>query len=400
MKTGRPSFFILALLVTFPQLSETIYTPSLPEFVAYFSTTANMMQQSLSIYFFGFAIGVFLFGRACDVLGRRPSLLIGLLVYTFGTIACMMSPNILCFLAARCIQALGAASGSVVTQTMLRDLYSGTERAKIFSKIGSVIAFAPAMGPAIGSVLSYQFSPIANFCFLALFGLALLIVVQGKLQETRPSTTASQASIVVVGLQMIRDPHIWLCVFFVGCHNGILFSLHAEAPFILIDMLSMEPKYYGIVGLVLGSSVFLGSSLNAKLLSRFSSELLNSFACMMMTLATGLLVMTVPFAHLLSPLIMQCIFLATLALMIASIGVSLPNILSMSLKNYHAVLGTAGALFGLLYYLLICVLLSIMGMIHNGTIWPMPVYFFVLSFLMTIASGILFARARAHAVAS
>ena len=84
----EPSIWLLIFLVGFPQVSETIYTPSLPELASSLSATGNQIQQTLSIYFLGFAIGVLIWGILSDRIGRRPSMLYGISIYTLGSIAC------------------------------------------------------------------------------------------------------------------------------------------------------------------------------------------------------------------------------------------------------------------------------------------------------------------------
>ncbi len=387
---SNPSLFLFAALVSFPQFSETIYTPSLPELAKFFSTSANMMQYSLSVYFLGFALGVFCFGRLCDLIGRKPSMLIGLVIYTIGSALCLFAPNIYFFLVARIVQAFGAAVGSVVTQTMLRDLYSGEERGRVFSKITAIIAFAPAMGPFIGSQLSYAFSPHINFWFLFMLGLVLLFLCKSKLIETRP--VVEKTNILPLFMRMIRDPFILLMSFFIATHSGILFGLHAEAPFILIDMLQMTPADYGVIGLIHASSIFLGSTANSRLLKKYSPFQLNALGTVIMLCGSALLVISVPSLATMSPFYARCVFLLLTGVCIIGMGISLPNCLSAALRDYRDAAGSAGAILGLIYYVMICGLMAVMSTIHNGTLWPMPIYFLLLSCLLFCGSMILLKR--------
>lgn len=81
-------------------------------------------------------------------------MLYGLLVYMAGSVACAASGGILSLYAATFVQAFGAACGSVVTQTMLRDVCGEKERAQVFAIIGMSLSFSPALGPLIGSGLN------------------------------------------------------------------------------------------------------------------------------------------------------------------------------------------------------------------------------------------------------
>lgn len=57
---------LLVCLVGFPQISETIYTPSLTEIATSYGVSLNLAQMTLSIYFLAFAVGVFFWGVSSD----------------------------------------------------------------------------------------------------------------------------------------------------------------------------------------------------------------------------------------------------------------------------------------------------------------------------------------------
>ena len=75
--------------------------------------------------------------------------------------------------------------------------------------------------------------------------------------------------------------------------------------------------------------------------------------------------------------------LPVMGLVFAGFRFLVPMALSTALQSYQSVLGTAGVLFGLSYYLIIAFLTWVMGVVHNGTVYPMPVYFLTLSVLST-----------------
>lgn len=150
------SIGLLIALVGFPQISETIYTPALPDVANGLSASAYMVEATLAIYFLGFAIGVLLWGIISDYCGRRNAMLVGLLVYGIATLGCASSKSIEILLAWRLLQAFGASVGSVITQTILRDSYDGAERTKLFSVMSGALAFSPAIGPIIDEKSSLQ----------------------------------------------------------------------------------------------------------------------------------------------------------------------------------------------------------------------------------------------------
>lgn len=59
-KHVAPSLLLMIVLVAFPQISETIYSPSLPDLSDALNASNRSVQLTLSIYFIGFAFGVFI----------------------------------------------------------------------------------------------------------------------------------------------------------------------------------------------------------------------------------------------------------------------------------------------------------------------------------------------------
>lgn len=52
-----PALWLIVLIVGLPQLSETVYTPSLPDIARDLLTSESMVEYTLTIYLFAFAIG-------------------------------------------------------------------------------------------------------------------------------------------------------------------------------------------------------------------------------------------------------------------------------------------------------------------------------------------------------
>ncbi|WP_077216766.1 MFS transporter [Piscirickettsia litoralis] len=184
MNNKKLPLWLIILLAGFPQLSETIYSPALPAITTSLQTNNHWVQWTLSIYFMGFASGVFIWGRVSDYTGRRFAMLFGIIVYLVGSLICLFSSSIGCLFIARAIQAFGANAGSVITQTMLREYFSEKERGRIFASMAIALSFAPAIGPVIGGVLSHYFGWRSNFLVLLLIVVIILFLSYLYLPET------------------------------------------------------------------------------------------------------------------------------------------------------------------------------------------------------------------------
>ena len=146
-----PRGLIIALLAL-PQIAETILAPALPDLARHWRVDAGTAQSVMGVFFLGFAVGVLLWGHLADAWGRRPALLGGLATGLAGTLAALLATRYELLLLGRFIQALGLATCSVTTQTLLRDRLSGAPLTRYFVTLGAVLAWSPALGPlaAIG----------------------------------------------------------------------------------------------------------------------------------------------------------------------------------------------------------------------------------------------------------
>jgi len=383
-KISTPSILLFIILVGFPQISETIYTPSLPDIARQLGASNNAIQLTLSIYFLGFAFGVFCWGRLSDSIGRRPAMLWGILVYGIGSLGCYLSSSVEWLLASRFIQAFGASTSSVVTQTILRESIDGAKRHAVFAQISAALAFTPALGPLIGGWVDQSFGFRAVFLTLVLMSAAIWAYTWTSLPETRV-TAASKINTLSVAKRLLFDRRVWGFGFLIGATNGILFSYYAEAPFIFIEFFQMSPGRFGFFGIFVALSSILGAMLSRKLLTKLQAEqiiVIGTLITMVGALGlTALAAIGIKVTLVDLMLMVACIFILLLG-----IGMAIPNCLSLALTSYTDVLGTAGAIFGLGYYVVVSLITTGMSVLHNGSLMIMPLYFLGLSIVMIFVS--------------
>lgn len=387
-KQKRLSIGLLIALVGFPQISETIYTPALPNVASGLLASASMVEATLSIYFLGFALGVLLWGTISDYCGRRKTMLMGLFIYGVGTVGCANVGNVEALLAWRFLQAFGASVGSVITQTMLRDSYDGAKRTKLFAVMSGALAFSPAIGPLLGGFISEFLGWRANFWVLAILSIVLVIWSFLSLPETRPQNIERPSinKTYLLFMDMIKSRILWGHVLLIGATNGILFGFYQEAPFVFIEQLGMQPSYYGFFGLLIAAATIFSARISYSQSTRFSSQqfIQSGSVCVLIGGFIFILaVLTGIFDLKISGIL---IAVATLSVIFFGVGLIIPNSLSHALKPYQMAAGTAGSILGGCYYCLIAGFTWIMSMIHNGTALPLPFYIVILGLLLICGS--------------
>jgi EmrB/QacA subfamily drug resistance transporter len=107
-----------------------------------------------SIYLLAQAVSVPIYGKLADIFGRKPVVLFGIGLFLAGSIMCGFAWNIWVLIAFRVVQGLGAGAIQPTTITIVGDLYSVQERAKVQGYIASVWGIASVVGPTLGGVFS------------------------------------------------------------------------------------------------------------------------------------------------------------------------------------------------------------------------------------------------------
>ncbi|WP_426235887.1 MFS transporter [Pseudomonas sp. TWP3-2] len=341
MNSRRLLVLAIALLM-FPQIAQTLYSPALGEIGRAFGVGPQAAGQTASVYFLAFAVGVVTWGRVCDLIGRRPSMLAGLAIYALASVWALSVSSFTGLLMAQAMGAFGAAVGSVVTQTLLRDRFEGVQLSQVFSLVGMALAASPALGLFSGSMLVQSFGYRGVLGALLLLALGLWFWSWGALPETRPPQQTS-AGLIETLARMLRDWSIWRSAVCVASFNIALFSYYSLGPF-MFERLGLSASAFGYSGVVLALGSGFGAWLNKRLLRRgFSALQLIRFAALV-GLTGGVGVWRLQDSG---------VFVLPMVLVVLAFGMAIPNILGSALANYADRRGTAGALLGLLYYLLI-----------------------------------------------
>lgn len=332
---------LIVLMIMAPQILETLYSPALTAIRSDYQIDTTQASHTLSVYFFAFAFGVAFWGTISDKYGRRTAMLAGLMMYMAGALLALFSSSFALLIVSRAVIAFGAAVGSVVTQTMLRDVYRGQALGRMFALIGIALSISPILGMLSGGMLVFWGGHMAIFTAQGGFALLLLIWCWKALPETRQQTTG--VALIPCLMEMLRDKQIWCSALLVASFNIMAFSYFSLAPFIF-EALGLSSEQFGYSGTVLAFGSLCGAAANRYFLQQ------GMCAYRQIQLASLLALLAALSAWYWQNSLM--ILLPCMAITVA-FGLAIPNILSQALTHYRHRLGTAGAVLGLVYYLLI-----------------------------------------------
>ncbi|MDT8913823.1 MDR family MFS transporter [Amycolatopsis sp. PS_44_ISF1] len=111
-----------------------------------------------SVYLLTQAVTVPLYGKFADVLGRRPVMFFGIAAFLVGSVLCGAAWSMPVLIAARAVQGIGAGAVQPISMTMVGDLYTVEERARVQGYLAGVWAIASVVGPTLGGVFSEYLS--------------------------------------------------------------------------------------------------------------------------------------------------------------------------------------------------------------------------------------------------
>src|SRR4051812_38260575 len=107
-----------------------------------------------SAYLLGQAVTTPIYAKLSDTFGRKPILLTGIALFLLGSILCAAAWNMPALIVFRAVQGIGAGAVQPTAMTVVGDIYSLAERARVQGYLASVWAMSSVIGPLLGGVFS------------------------------------------------------------------------------------------------------------------------------------------------------------------------------------------------------------------------------------------------------
>lgn len=266
---------LLGALTAMGALAIDMYLPSLPAIGADLHASPADTQATVSAFLAGMAIGQFLYGPASDRFGRRGPVLLGILVYVAGGLACALSGSVGLLIGARFVQALGACSGAVIARAVVRDRFDHTETARMLSLMMLIMGLAPILAPLLGGLLLVVSGWRALFGVMAGFGALLGVAVLLRMEESRSAETAAHARAehpIRAYFELFKQRRL-AGYGLAGALNGAtIFTYVASSPDLLIRTYGISPQAFGWVFGINGVAIIGAAQINRRVLRRLTPD--------------------------------------------------------------------------------------------------------------------------------
>jgi len=345
-----------------------IYSPAAPFLKRYFETSEWMIQFSMMQTPIVAAVVGMLYGHWSDTKGRRPAMLSSLGIFSVCSFLCCFSWNIESFIAFRFLQAIGAGGISVISISILSDMFSGSVYARYMATYSMSFPIMFAVAPVLGAHLLKWFGWQANFWVLGAIAACLWLIFIKKMPETHKSHVDTMGwGHILKNLKVLTSNRHFIVLSI--CH-GLPVAISAvygiNSSFIFIDHFKFLPTTYAYIQLVPVVMNLIGSLAYRQYVVkwgiarsiRYGLYLNLAFLCLV-TLGTTFDILQLPF----SIVAIMCILNLSLSATLSSCG-------TKAIECAPEQRGLAIAFLGLMRNGVVAGLVLVVGIFFDGTIIP------------------------------
>ncbi len=366
----RQLVLLLGALSTFGPLSMDLYLPGLPSMARDLSAPAWAAQLTITTSMLGLAGGQLVAGPISDARGRRGPLLAGLTAYMLASLLCAMAPTIWVLLALRLVQGAAGAAGIVIARAIVRDLHSGVAAARFFAMLMLVAGLAPILAPLVGGQLLHVTDWRGIFVVLAGIGGALLLAAWWSLPDTLAPVDRHagglRATLRVFG-GLVRDRAFMGYALAMGLSFGAMATYISGSPFVLEDIHGVSPQLFSVIFAVNAGGLVVASQVSRATVARAGPRRL---------LIIGTATSAIGGVGVLAAVVFDLGLAALLPgffLVVASLGLVLPNSSALALADHPRTAGSASALLGLSQFAIGAAAAPLAGVGGSDTALPLAI---------------------------
>lgn len=352
----------LSLLAAFPPLATDMYLPAIPTLVKIWDKPLYLVNLTLVLFFAFYCIFILVYGPLSDKYGRRPPLMVGILIYIVSCFLCAASFNVYFLIAARILQAAGAASAASIALAIAKDRLPRHKREKVLSYIAVIIALAPMLSPMMGSLVMLRFSWQWIFILQAFFGIIAFAGVFFMEESNQDRQDVSFKELTKGFSQILKNRNFSCLMVCFSILSLPLFAFIASSSFIYITCFNASETdfavYFGMNAIFLMSGSFTCARFGSRIgtIRMINTGILGGIAggiLLLLKIASGPMQLMIP-----------------MAIISFAFGMSRPPSNNLMLEQVSKNTGTASSLMIFSYFICGAVSMAVVSLE-----WPDKVFY-------------------------
>ncbi len=274
--TRRATRMTLVLLVAMngiAPISLYMLVPILPHLATLFSEDISVAQLTSSLFMVGLAFSQLVMGPLSDRYGRRPVLLCSFALVVIANIGCIFAQTLPQLIAGRFLQAVGGATGMVLSRAIVRDIYHRSRVGGMISLVIAVMMIAQMLSPICGGVLESWFGWRSIFYVMAAVTTLTIIAIMLALPETRQAVAPGADSGFVRDVRALGTNRAFIG--YVTCQmlaSAIIFTFAGGGPYLVINAMGRSPTEYGVWFATAGFAYMIGNLVSVRLSPRYGLD--------------------------------------------------------------------------------------------------------------------------------
>ncbi|MBR1226846.1 multidrug effflux MFS transporter [Bradyrhizobium sp. AUGA SZCCT0176] len=269
--TSKMMLLMLVAMTGVAPISLYLLVPALPVLATTFGRDISIAQMTVSLFMVGIACSQIIMGPLSDRFGRRPVLLCGLALMVAASVGCIFAETLPQLIAARFLQALGGATGMVVSRAIIRDLYSRDRISSMISLVIAVMMIAQMLSPLTGGLLETAFGWRAIFYLITAASLTITVGIAIMLPETRRERAAGSSFRRDIGGLITSRAFIGYALCQVLA-SQIIFTFAGGGPYVVVTQMGRTSAEYGAWFATTGFAYLVGNLFCVRFSPRYQLE--------------------------------------------------------------------------------------------------------------------------------
>lgn len=289
------STFLAFALIPISGFAMDVYIPSFPHMASELHLSESDIKLTLTVYLVSYGLSQLFVGSISDSFGRYRINLISLLVLFLSSLGIAWSSNIHVILSLRLIQAIAISFIVVCKRAFFVDVFTGEKQKNYTSMVTVVWSTAPILAPFVGGFLQEAFGWRANFYFLALYALILLILEWIYSGETLPKKQPFKLkSVMSMYRELLNATDFSLGILVLGLSYSMIMVFSMNIAFIVEHEHHLSAVYSGYCALISGLAMFFGGlwskkQINKPIYQKLQLSIRSQFIILAIMLSTALL---------------------------------------------------------------------------------------------------------------